>query len=288
MLRSLRVGRFFGIDVYLHWTFWALPIIQILLARAFTVRTAAFMVALTLAIAVCVIIHEFGHVLVARLFGINTRDIIMTPLGGIARLERMSEKPIEEIVIALAGPAVNVLIALLMAIPWTYYQQPAQIPRAETWPEFFWMLWITNIGLVLFNMLPAFPMDGGRVLRGFLSLFTDRIFATKIAVFIAFGCAGLMALTGIIGGNFMWLLIAGFIVTLGPLELAMLKRVEEIRRRARAEVEALPLNDDDEVPSVVPAPPEPNFSGYTWDRFSNAWVEWRDGWPVRKYRMRMW
>ena len=287
MLRSLRVGRFFGIDVYLHWTFWALPIIQILLARAFTVRTAAFMLALTIVLAVCVIMHEFGHVLMARLFGINTRDIIMTPLGGIARLERMSEKPVEEIVIALAGPAVNVLIAVLMAIPWSYYQQPAQIPRAETWPEFFWMLWITNIGLVLFNMLPAFPMDGGRVLRGFLSLFADRIVATKIAVFIAFGCAGLMALTGIFFGNFMWLLIAGFIVTLGPLELAMLKRVEEIRRRARAEVEALPLDDDD-VPSVVPAPPEPNFSGYTWDRFSNAWVEWRDGWPVRKYRMRMW
>ena len=287
MLRSLRVGRFFGIDVYLHWTFWALPIIQILLARAFTVRTAAFMLALTIVLAVCVIMHEFGHVLMARLFGINTRDIIMTPLGGIARLERMSEKPVEEILIALAGPAVNVLIAVLMAIPWSYYQQPAQIPRAETWPEFFWMLWITNIGLVLFNMLPAFPMDGGRVLRGFLSLFADRIVATKIAVFIAFGCAGLMALTGIIGGNFMWLLIAGFIVTLGPLELAMLKRVEEIRRRARAEVEALPLDDDD-VPSVVPVPPEPNFSGYTWDRFSNAWVEWRDGRPVRKYRMRMW
>jgi Zn-dependent protease len=289
MLRSWRVGRFFGIDVFFHWSFWALPVIHILLTGSYSLKAAAFAVAFTLVMATCIVMHEFGHVLTARGFGIATRDIILTPLGGLARLERMTENPFEEILIALAGPAVNVVIVVLMfpLLIWLGIPVGVQKGGITDFLQFIWAVWFSNLLLVGFNMIPAFPLDGGRVFRAFLAFFTDRLTATKLAVYIGMGIAALMVIGGLAQPQFIMVVpIAGFIVMAGQLELMMLKRSEEIRRRAKAEVDGLPL--DDEVPSVLPAPPEPNFSGYTWDRQLSAWVEWRDGWPVRKYRMRTW
>src|SRR5260370_5892104 len=242
MLRSLRVGRFFGIDVYLHFSFWALPIFYILMTRSFSLVTAAFAIAFVFVMSFCIVLHEFGHVLTARAFGIATRDIILTPLGGIARLERMSEKPVEEILIALAGPAVNVVIVAVMA-PLLY---AIGMPKENVgngignMNQFVWTVAGANVMLVLFNMLPAFPLDGGRVFRAFLSFFTDRLTATRVAVYVSFGFAALMAM-GVFIGAYSLLLIAGFIVMAGQLELMMLKRVEEVRRRAKAEGDALPF-----------------------------------------------
>jgi len=207
----------------------------------------------------------------------------MTPLGGLARLQRMTEKPWEEIVIALAGPAVNVVIAIALTVPVMIYGQEIKESRITNWAQFLSAVLLMNIMLVLFNMIPAFPMDGGRVFRAVLATFTTRLRATKLAVYVGMGIAVCMAIGGLVQPQMIMIVpIAGFIVLAGQLELMMLKRIEEVRRRARAEVDALPLVE--EAPPTPP--PEPNFSGYTWDARLSAWVEWRDGWPVRKYRMR--
>ena len=139
---------------------------------------------------VCVVLHEYGHALTARRFGVETRDIILTPIGGIARLEYIPEKPLQEILIAIAGPAVNLVIALLLLI----YAKLFTPYWIDLKSPFFWMMnyaqpvlvIILKINLILlaFNLIPAFPMDGGRVLRAALSLTVDRVKATRYAALI--------------------------------------------------------------------------------------------------------
>src|SRR5262249_40693315 len=114
MLRSWKIGRFWGIELFVHWTFFLLPLYVFLMTASRGVPVALFFVAGVLLLFGCVVLHEFGHALTARRFGIPTRDITMYPIGGVARMERMSEKPWEEFWIAIAGPMVNVVIALLI------------------------------------------------------------------------------------------------------------------------------------------------------------------------------
>src|SRR5262249_9785956 len=149
-----------------------------------------------------VVMHEYGHALTARLFGIRTRDIVLFPLGGMARMERMSEKPFEEILITIAGPAVNVVLAILLGILVFSSGGMQMLGGTSKLPEFtdgrsvleYLFLW--NQAMVFFNLIPAFPMDGGRLLRAFLALFVDRISATRVAVYVAFAVAILFILAG--------------------------------------------------------------------------------------------
>jgi Zn-dependent protease/predicted transcriptional regulator len=208
-----KLGKFAGIDVYVHATFllligwvgfshwlehqdWA----QVLSGILFI-----------LALFVCVILHEYGHALTARKYGIKTRDITIYPIGGVARLERMPEKPIEELWVALMGPAVNVVIAAgLFAY---LYLTSSLVPLNELTVasgSFLERLMTVNISLVLFNLIPAFPMDGGRVLRALLAMRLDYVRATQIAATIGQGMALLFGLVGLFG-NAMLLFIAFFI-----------------------------------------------------------------------------
>src|SRR5262245_15173673 len=114
MLRSWKIGSAFGIGVYIHPSFWLLPLLTVLYARSGGPGLMVLALALLGAVMGCVILHEFGHALAARAFGIRTRDITLYPIGGVARLERLSDRPLEELLIALAGPAVNVVIAALL------------------------------------------------------------------------------------------------------------------------------------------------------------------------------
>ncbi len=211
---SIRLGRWAGIEVYLHATFLVfLALLAVLHWQAdHTVQAALGGVAFFVALFLCVLLHEFGHALTARRFGIQTRDITLLPIGGVARLERMPDRPSQELWVALAGPAVNVVLAGLL-LAWLLFTE-AVAPLGELGivrGQFAQRLLAANIILVLFNMLPAFPMDGGRVLRALLATRLDYARATRIAAGIGQFMALLFVLWGFVSGQLMLLFIAFFV-----------------------------------------------------------------------------
>jgi Zn-dependent protease/predicted transcriptional regulator len=175
----------------------------------------------------CVLLHELGHALAARRYGIRTREIVLLPIGGVARLERMPEKPVQEILVALAGPAVNVVLlcvfgAMMFGSGAVPHLNLLQVDPAKTL-EF---LVTVNIWMIGFNLIPAFPMDGGRVLRGTLAMFTPYVRATRIAVIIGQGFALLFAVLGVVPGPFqspVLVLIAMFVFVTAGEERALVQ-----------------------------------------------------------------
>jgi Zn-dependent protease/predicted transcriptional regulator len=178
-----------------------------------------------LALFLCVVLHEYGHALTARKYGIKTRDITLYPIGGVARLERMPDKPIEELWVALMGPAVNLVIA---AGIFTYlYATDSLVPLNELTiasGSFLERLMAVNISLVLFNLVPAFPMDGGRILRAILALRLEYVRATQIAASIGQGMALLFGFLGLIGSP--TLLFIAFFVWIGASQEASAAQVK--------------------------------------------------------------
>jgi Zn-dependent protease/CBS domain-containing protein len=182
-------------------------------------------VAFILLLFLAVTLHEYGHALTARKFGIKTRDITLYPIGGVARLERMPEKPIQELWVALAGPAVNVVIAVLL-FGWLAFANTL-VPFSQltlTTGSFIERLMLVNVSLVVFNLIPAFPMDGGRVLRAILAMNMDYVRATQIASTVGQGLAFLFGLAGLFG-NPMLLFIA-FFVWMGASQEASLLQMK--------------------------------------------------------------
>jgi Zn-dependent protease/CBS domain-containing protein len=197
---SIRIGSLFGIPVYIHVTFLLFLVwIGVLGWREAHSLTAAIQgIAFVVSIFACVVLHELGHALTARRYGIPTRDITLLPIGGVARLERMPDDPRQELWVALAGPAVNVVIA---GVIFVILKAPASLATLEgisvTGGSILARIMAVNIFLVVFNLLPAFPMDGGRVLRALLATRMNYASATRIAAMIGqtmaflFGFAGL-------------------------------------------------------------------------------------------------
>jgi Zn-dependent protease len=176
MRMSWKLGRVAGIDLYLHPTF------LFVLALAGSYGGGLIGVALVAAVFGCILLHEFGHALTARRFGIQTEDITLYPIGGVARLRSLPRSPTAELLITLAGPAVNVAIAAALAGLLALGKRLAPDPSPLTAPaDFLGELMVLNIGLAVFNMIPAFPMDGGRVLRALLASPFGRLRATEIA-----------------------------------------------------------------------------------------------------------
>jgi Zn-dependent protease/predicted transcriptional regulator len=211
---SFKIGHFQNIGVYVHATFFLL-LIFIAASHWNATRDvwdAMWAVGFVLALFLCVLLHEFGHALTAAYYGIRTRDITLLPIGGVARLERMPDQPIQELWVALAGPLVNVVIAGLLAA-WLILTQtfaPWQ-ELSVTGGPFLERLMIVNLFLVLFNLLPAFPMDGGRVLRALLAIVMDYSRATQIAAGVGQAMALLFGLLGILSGNVFLVFIALFV-----------------------------------------------------------------------------
>jgi len=214
------IGKFSGIKVYIHSTFAILiGWIFFMYARAGHGWLADLWgVVFILALFTCVVLHEFGHALTAKRFNIKTRDITIYPIGGIASLERLPEKPGQELLVAFAGPAVNIVIAFLL---WIYMQSTGTMPDLETLkstayqqnPPFVFNLFATNIALVVFNLIPAFPMDGGRVLRALLAFKMNRSKATRIAATIGQVLAGVFVFFGIFYN--VWLVFIGLFIYFG-------------------------------------------------------------------------
>jgi len=177
---------------------------------------------------VCVVLHEFGHAFAAKGFGINTPDITLLPIGGVARLERMPEEPLQELVIAMAGPAVNVVIALALAL--TIDWHAVMEPRVVESPNLGLQLLAMNVWLLLFNLLPAFPMDGGRVLRALLAIRMPYARATQIAANVGQGFAFMFGFAGLLIPNPFLIFIALF-VYIGASQEAALAQMKDVSRR---------------------------------------------------------
>jgi Zn-dependent protease/CBS domain-containing protein len=222
-----KLARIAGIDVYMHATFllligWV--------AITYWIEQGALGAALSgilfiLLLFVFVVMHEYGHALTARKFGIKTRDITLYPIGGVARLERMPEKPIEELWVALAGPAVNVVIAAVLfgylLITRTF--EPLTSLSIST-GSLIERLMIVNLWLVGFNLIPAFPMDGGRVLRALLGLRLEYVQATQIAAHVGQAFAFIFGFIGLFSNPF--LVFIALFVWMGAAQEANMAQVK--------------------------------------------------------------
>jgi len=224
---SWRVGTIAGIELKVHATFLLLLVwvgwVHWLQGR--TIGAALNGVFFILALFACVVLHELGHALTARRYGIRTRDIVLLPIGGVARLERIPEEPIRELLVAIAGPAVNVVIAaalfLFLSATGTW-QGPSAVAVAEG--PFLERVMFANVALVLFNLLPAFPMDGGRMLRAALAMRWDYLRATQVAATVGQGMAFLFGLVGLLWNPF--LLFVALFVWIGAAQEASLAQMK--------------------------------------------------------------
>jgi len=243
MMRSLTVGQIHGIDVKVHPTF-GLVLLWVVYewgGKTGGLGAVAFGLVLMTLVFACVVLHELGHAVMAQHFNIRVHDITLVPIGGVARIEQNPTVPASEILIAVAGPAVNVAIAVALApvvilvglvggfdVLGTYLVEPTLAAPAGL----LIYLLAMNIMLVLFNLLPAFPLDGGRVLRATLLRYTDRERATSIAVVIAQVMALLLAAVGVWLKDFGLPVIAVFILV-GAWAESRAVRVEMAMHRLR-------------------------------------------------------
>lgn len=213
---SWKIGKLAGVDLYVHATFvliigWV-GVAAWLQAR--TVDSVLSSIGFTLALFLCVILHEYGHALTARRYGIQTKDITLLPIGGVARLERMPEKPSQEFWVAVAGPAVNLALAAVLAIPVLGSGAGVQTASLSMGTgTFFERLLAVNLFLVAFNLIPAFPMDGGRVLRALLASRMEYTRATAVAASLGQGIALIFGLIGLFTNPF--LVFIAFFVWIG-------------------------------------------------------------------------
>lgn len=239
MSGSMKVAKLFGIPVFVHWSFLLLFfwIAYLTIATGFGLKFFFWYSALFLGIFICVVFHEFGHALTARRYGVKTRDIILSPIGGIARLEKLPEKPFQEFLVALAGPLVNIGIFLvLLSIQLVFDVGDLEVWREPDFPSMmnillrgsfvsfmFTTLLGLNLGLAVFNMIPAFPMDGGRILRSLLAIPLKRVRATQIAVVIAQILAGFIFIWAISNGEIILGLISVFVFFAARQEMRMVR-----------------------------------------------------------------
>jgi Zn-dependent protease/predicted transcriptional regulator len=216
---SWKIGRVRGIDILMHWTFLLLIgwVAAGSLLAGHGPLAAAEGVVLILAVFACVVLHELGHALTARYYGIPTVNITLLPIGGVAQFERMPREPSQELWITLAGPAVNVVIAAVIvlvgaALGGLAWLGPGQGPRGFVPNLLFQLFWV-NVVLVIFNLLPAFPMDGGRILRSFLARHLNYVQATEMAAGVGKAMAVLFGIAGLFWNP--WLMLIAVFVYFG-------------------------------------------------------------------------
>ena len=244
MGKSLVIGRIRGIEIKMHPTFLlVVPWVAYHwgYSGGYGLLGVLFGVALMVVLFTFVVLHELGHSFAALRYGVGVRDITLLPIGGVARIEQLPVEPGREIVIALAGPAVNLVLGLLFlpAILLITAARGADTPLELlslltdlTPSSFIVYLFVTNAMLVVFNLLPAFPMDGGRVLRAVLSYFTGRLTATRVAVALGQALGALLCIVGLATWGLSLVLVGLFIIAAAYIE-ATAVRVEHTLRKLR-------------------------------------------------------
>ncbi len=212
MKANLNLGNISNIKIQIHWTFFFLIVWIVFeeLNRGGTTASVLFNIALVFAVFCCVVLHELGHALTAKRFGIGTKSITLLPIGGIASLDKIPEDPKQEFLVAIAGPLVNIIIAIFL-----YFLIPIQDFTNKNLGEaleylsnfslknFLLYLFIVNVAMFVFNLIPAFPMDGGRVFRALLALKINRVKATQIAANVGQFIAVLFLLFGLLFNPFL-------------------------------------------------------------------------------------
>jgi len=255
-LPSYRLGRLWGIDVFVHCTFliillyYGIPEWTEAKKAGFSNRDAfhsvANLITLICGIFCCVVLHEYGHALTARRFGVGTVNITLYPIGGVALLNNIPEKPKHELIIAVMGPAVNLVIILILLavygvanfINWEHFQhQNAGMTQSMmVWGGFLRNIFWANVAMIVFNLIPAFPMDGGRVLRALLAMKYDRVRATDFAAFVAKCLAVAMGVYGFMS-NHDFLPIIALFVWMGATQEAAFVRYQATRKYHEPELE---------------------------------------------------
>jgi Zn-dependent protease/predicted transcriptional regulator len=260
------LGRFFGIELFVHWSFGLLVayVAYSTYSLGGTPSMIAFAIAQLFTIFLCVTLHEYGHSLAARRYGIETVDITLLPIGGVARLRRIPRVPIQELVIAVAGPAVNVVIATLLITGLAvvlgfrpllqltlqmmgFASDQGDLGLSDSLNQMVAdsslislaiLLVAINVWLVLFNMVPAFPMDGGRVLRSILAMSLPYGSATRWAQRVGVFCALIMAAIAVQSDPKQWtmLIIAAFIVYAGQMEARQVEMSDQFNGLSVADV----------------------------------------------------
>ncbi len=231
MKGSIRIAKVAGIPVFVHWTFSLFLLWILYMGKSWGMdwQALAMFATFMMTLFLCVILHEFGHALSARKYGVNTKDIILSPIGGVARLDKLPEKPLQEFIVAIAGPMVNVVIAVLIFIGLYLLTENgiSVIGNERTFfnytSNFFPLLFWLNITLVGFNMIPAFPMDGGRVLRSLLSMKIGRSKATKIASYIGQAVAVMFMFLGFYTSDLVIGIIGLFVFLMAAQENRMVQ-----------------------------------------------------------------
>ena len=217
-----RLGRVSGISIYLHATFLLLLvwIAVSYLGAGRSAATAGLGLLLVVSVFAAIVVHELGHALVARRFGIVTRDIMLYPIGGMARLERMPERPGQELLVAIVGPVINAVIAGALYLGLRLSGVGAGGNPLSTGGSFAVQLMWINLSLAAFNLLPAFPMDGGRILRALLAFRMSRARATQVAARVGRGFAVVMGIAGVLWSPLL-AVIAVFVWLAAGQEAAM-------------------------------------------------------------------
>ncbi|OGC81837.1 MAG: hypothetical protein A2W07_05030 [candidate division Zixibacteria bacterium RBG_16_43_9] len=242
---SFQIAKFFGIPIRVHITFFLLLIfIGLYGSRLQGARSGLFGIVSIILIFLCVIIHEFAHSLVARKYGVKIKDIILLPIGGVSEMEELPSQPKQEINVALAGPLTSIVLSLIFFFAYRLLFPEAKAVNISIFQgNLFLNLFAINLMLAIFNLIPAFPMDGGRVLRGILGLKMDLLQATRVAV----GIGEFLAILFFFFGLFFnpWLALIAVFIFLGaegekratelkveisdvPVRVAMLSNVEAI------------------------------------------------------------